>query len=1331
MPATYERILHKVERSNEHVRKLVQKSLQLISLSYFGHERLNIRQICEAVSVPDTIGDSLEDDEIIDEYEIIKWCGSLIRKTADGQAFDFAHVSVQEFLTGTCRTHTTLKSYHISEGGAQSLLGPLCLRYLLLSNHARSPLEAKGEIEYILERNDIRKFYEYATIWWPKYIQGRLEDKDISQLIRMLFNKTTNFTSWVLEFVRHCLSNCSEQFYREQTGFGPNEDVAFTVISAIKRPDFTPLHMASVLGLSSLCRNLLEDGAKLNLESRFGTPLHCAVGGLSVFSDSDPIPDYLNTEGNQRDILLPSASYDTVQLLLDAGATVSLQFVTPFQQMTLLSLSVLTSATYGHGFRVAAELIRAGAVVEDEDAKSISSEYKNAMSVLTPKEFKSNQRSSDAIIYILKVTSTPKNDNSPRSRLHSSTCTFAQVMELELDGSIFYPFFDDSARYESLYDLLEDAIEYNDVDTVESCINRTQPDFVKTIKFKGKEEGFLEENWTALHLACYEESRDVLNLLLKAGCDFETATEKGRTPIQLCRYNEDVETLKILLDHGASSIKQDQNLNTIWHMAAASNSIGLLKQLTALDPDRDCALRLVSSKGRTPICEALSERNEEVVLVLLQYCPTVEFWKSDKPLFRQAAQLGSLDVVQKLLNTNAVLDKLDAAAGSPLHYIAPNATVACVRALVDIFPHCRMRRNGRTPFQLLLARAVDDDAEVDPETFKVLLSNAEICTPEEVSDTWEFFCSMIVPYATKRGYKRIHPGEWLPQLLSHLFDIGLVMRYQCDKKQSALVPFADALNSVVTKHLPRVADLLRGHWRHGREEPLILDNWEWLSQIVFDITGKMEHWDITTTQPSAAQLLAFAILNDDGGMMQLLLDKGVNPHQKIDKMSALELACIPEVSISEANFHLLLSYAKVTKLNAHNEDVQGLNIVHFTAVHGFQNRGLWKLKQVLAAGAKCNIVSADMAHEPALSFHVKLNSRLTAEALLEFGANPWETDSLGYNAVAHAVFNGNAHLLAKITDISAERRLTTRWDQTHKGCLGDLFFSSFNYLHLAACAGRVASLKFFLKGNLFSDLEVLDDDLQTPLHYAAYAGQLPVVKFLKERGCNLNSAARDGTTPLHLAVQFGHVSVVKALLRMGAKSKVCDLGLTPLSHAYNGSNLDIINILRNLGGHISSSTSPTSSKGLEVMAVAFCNAMKRNDIQACKDIHRQGFPLDYQLVSPWPVTPLMFAVCNLCHPSIVEWLIKRGSKVSIVFQGPQFPQYLTVLEAAIATPTYNGLLPVLLTKYFQEGGSFLRLPWTPLNTAVTSRNHEGLTILLDKLIYQEERGQSSTGYVSK
>lgn len=1319
-----------MEESNEHVRKLVQKSLQLIALSYFGLQRLNIRQICEAVSVPDTVGDSLEDDEIIDEYEIIKWCGSLIRKTADGQAFDFAHFSVQEFLTGTCSTHATLKPYHISEGGAQSLLGPLCLKYLLLSNHAVSPIEANDEIRYIIERNTKRHFYEYATTWWPKYVRGHLENKDVSQLLRLFFNKTTNFTSWVLEFVRHCLSNCSDEFYWEQTGFGPSEDVAFTVISAIKRPDFTPLHMASVLGLSGLCSNLLEDGAKLNLESRFGMPLHCAIGGLSVFNDSVPFSRDLNIEWAQQGILLPSESYKTSQFLLDAGAAVSLQCVTPFKQATLLSLSVLSSPIYGYGFCMATELIRAGAVVEDKDVESISSTYEDTRLYLTPEEFKGDQKHSDAIIYMLKITGIPKDDNSPRSRLHSSTRKFAQVMELELNGSTFDLLFDDSARHESLDNILETAIEENDVNTVENCISRTQPDFVKTIKFRGKEEEFPGETWTALHLACYERSRDVLNILLKAGCDTEIATEEGRTPIQLCRYDGDGDTLKILLNHGASSIKQDKNLKTIWHMIAAFGTIEPLKQLTALGPDRDFALRLVSSKGRTPICEALAEKNEEAVLVLLQYCPTAEFWKSDKPLFRQAAQLGSVDVVQKLLSIDVVLDELDAETGSPLHYIAPCATVACVKALVNAFPHRHEQSNGRTPFRSLLARVVDEDAQLDPDIFKVLLSTLEPFTPN-VDDTWEFFCSTIVPnFERPIGYGETRASKWAPHLLSHLFDIGVMKCYERDKNQSGLVPFAIALNAIVSKTLPRVVALRNGNWIYPAFG-LLLGNWKRLSQAVSEIAEKMTHWDIARTEPSVTQLLSLAIIHDDTGMMQLLLSKGVDPHQRVDKMSALELACISEVPISEANFRILLSYTKIDELNSNNKSVQGLNIVHFTAVGGSQDRGLWKLRQVLAAGAKCNIVTTDIAHESALSFHIKLNSPLTAETLLDFGADPWETDIFGINAVIHAVGTGNTSFLAKTAVVSAERCLTPKWDQTCKTFFDGLSYSNLNSLHIAAWSGQVACLEFYHSENLLSDLEVLDDDLQTPLHYAARFGRLPVIRYLNGRGCNIDPVARDGTTPLHLAVKSGHLLVVEKLLSMGAKSKACNLGLTPLSHAYNGSNLDIINLLRNLEGHVSSSTSPTSSKGLEVMAVAFCNAMKRNNIQACKDIHRQGFPLDYQLISPWPVTPLMFAICNRFHPSMVEWLVKCGSKVSIVFQGPQFPQYLTVLEAAIATPTYNDLLPLLITKYFQEGGSFLRLPRSPLNTAVTSRNHEGLTILLDKLIYQEERGQSSTGYVSK
>lgn len=75
------------------------------------------------------------------------------------------------------------------------------------------------------------------------------------------------------------------------------------------------------------------------------------------------------------------------------------------------------------------------------------------------------------------------------------------------------------------------------------------------------------------------------------------------------------------------------------------------------------------------------------------------------------------------------------------------------------------------------------------------------------------------------------------------------------------------------------------------------------------------------------------------------------------------------------------------------------------------------------------------------------------------------------------------------------------------------------------------------------------------------------------------------------------------------------------------------------------------------------------------------------------------------------------------------PPFLTVLEAAVANPDYNDLLPLLLGKFFQEGGSFHRLPRTPLHTVMQESNPKGLTILLDKLDH-EYRGQHLIKYGS-
>lgn len=153
----------------------------------FHPGRLYIDEFCEAVSVPDD-ADTFEDDEVIDEKQIRLWCSSLIRTSPDGKALEFAHYTVQEFLSEICSTHPTLDFYHVSDEKAQLLLGRLCLKYLTFKNHERYPEEADSEISYISSRNASRPFYEYAAINWRDCVTNHLENDSISRLLVVLFD---------------------------------------------------------------------------------------------------------------------------------------------------------------------------------------------------------------------------------------------------------------------------------------------------------------------------------------------------------------------------------------------------------------------------------------------------------------------------------------------------------------------------------------------------------------------------------------------------------------------------------------------------------------------------------------------------------------------------------------------------------------------------------------------------------------------------------------------------------------------------------------------------------------------------------------------------------------------------------------------------------------------------------------------------------------------------------------------------------------------------------------------------------------------------------------
>ncbi len=89
---------------------------------------------------------------------------------------------------------------------------------------------------------------------------------------------------------------------------------------------------------------------------------------------------------------------------------------------------------------------------------------------------------------------------------------------------------------------------------------------------------------------------------------------------------------------------------------------------------------------------------------------------------------------------------------------------------------------------------------------------------------------------------------------------------------------------------------------------------------------------------------------------------------------------------------------------------------------------------------------------------------------------------------------------------------------------------------------------------------------RTPLHEAAYTGNIEMAKLLIEHGAEINIADKDGKTPLHEAAGRGKLEVAKLLIEHGADVNATDrLSATPLRNAESCGDTKIAELLRQHG----------------------------------------------------------------------------------------------------------------------------------------------------------------------
>lgn len=237
-------------------------------------------------------GDTLEDDDIITEDVIFRCCSSLVRHSSNNEGVEFAHFTVQEFLSVICPSHADLSAYSIpkeySDHSAKVFRTQLFLKYLNLKNFDHQLELNIDPMDRQEERARLRPLYRYAAVAWQQDMglwthapeetrearAALVTNETVWESMKELFHatKTALFCSWCLEYFLDLV-------YRNPN-LRPNISA---VVSGILRPDFTPLHMASSLGIFEVCEHLISQGADLNQRSVFGTPLHCSISRKSIF----------------------------------------------------------------------------------------------------------------------------------------------------------------------------------------------------------------------------------------------------------------------------------------------------------------------------------------------------------------------------------------------------------------------------------------------------------------------------------------------------------------------------------------------------------------------------------------------------------------------------------------------------------------------------------------------------------------------------------------------------------------------------------------------------------------------------------------------------------------------------------------------------------------------------------------------------------------------------------------------------------------------------------------------------------------------------------------
>ncbi|MDR1385877.1 MAG: ankyrin repeat domain-containing protein [Planctomycetaceae bacterium] len=210
--------------------------------------------------------------------------------------------------------------------------------------------------------------------------------------------------------------------------------------------------------------------------------------------------------------------------------------------------------------------------------------------------------------------------------------------------------------------------------------------------------------------------------------------------------------------------------------------------------------------------------------------------------------------------------------------------------------------------------------------------------------------------------------------------------------------------------------------------------------------------------------------------------------------------------------------------------------------------------------------------------------------------------------------------------------------------------------------GSLDDVKFIVRLWAKEDIvNARDDNGLTPIHYATRYSQIGVLKFLVEKGADVNAESNDGETPIYVAAALSSkVDVLKFLVEKGADVNVkSNDGKAPLHWAAIDGNLEAVKVLVNAGANINEEDNAGATPIHTVVTNYSKAAFNSTKVDVLKFLVEKG--ADINTKDKDGDTPLHTAA-NEGRVRAVKILVNAGANINAKNNKDETPQYVAKTE---------------------------------------------------------------------